>query len=75
MALRWSLNAARTDLLYRVRGHLPITGLHASANQYVGKPVRLETHTRFHSRPIFSFELVRGPTRWASLVVVFHTDA
>src|SRR3954463_16804789 len=45
--LRWSLNAARTDLLSGVGCHLPITGLHASATRHVGEIVRRSTPDPF----------------------------
>src|SRR5215207_5674000 len=45
--LRWSLNAARTDLLYGVGCHLPITGLHASATRHVGEIFRRSTPDHF----------------------------
>src|SRR5215212_11519070 len=45
--LRWSLNAARTDLLCGVGCHLPITGLHASATRHVGEVTRRSTPAHF----------------------------
>ena len=45
--LRWSLNAARADLLCGVGCHLPITGLHASATRHVGEIFRRSTPDHF----------------------------
>jgi hypothetical protein len=49
--IRWSLNAARTDLWYGVGCHLPITGLRASASRIVGqKRSPFQTHSPFLPR-------------------------
>jgi len=58
--LRWSLNAARTDLIQGVGCHLPITSLHASAGRYVGTARMSEQP---YAAPLRTHFLLQGGAR------------